>query len=167
MVAPTIPDDLTNATQDTVEAFLKVDSPVDLGAIDWSASLHYVSGVDPDGNPLVVVDDADNPTIVVDFTPEIEQYPNQDPQTPSLPYTASGGGTFDAVVSLTRLGGDGASEATGNAIVTVKDATGVVAQQSMPLDLRLLPVDDTGRRLGLRADQRHRLLDRRDRPRRG
>ncbi len=128
----------TDSVQHTVEIYLATDSPVDLTAIDYSASLHYLSGVDDQGDPLVVEKNG-QPTINVDFAPEIEQYPNSSPALPAVTATP-GAGTFDALVSVTRLGGDGTSVATSEAIVTIKDVAGtIVAQAPVTLDFRVLP----------------------------
>ena len=62
-VFPTEADPDVIPSQDTMEAYLAVDSPIDLTKVTFDASAHYVS----------------EPTIVVDFLPEIEQYPHQHP----------------------------------------------------------------------------------------
>ena len=127
-VFPTEADPDIEPDQDTVEAYLAVDSPIDLTAIGWQPTIHYLNATatDSDGNPVVInVNDANgDPQIVVDLLPEIEQYPNSSRTTPAAPYTSSGG-TYDLVVNLTRP----LLAKSGQAIVTIKNTAGLLVDE--------------------------------------
>lgn len=108
--------------QDTAEAYLAVDSPIDLTAINWQPSLYYLAATDSAGVPIQVNDASNVPRIVVDLLPEIEQYPNSSRTAPSVPYTAGANGTYDLAVTINRP----LLAPAGQAVVTVKNTAGVV-----------------------------------------
>lgn len=105
-VVPTQADPDVTPSQDTVEAYLAADSPVDLTQVSFSPSAHY------DGEP----------TTVVDFLPEVEQYPHQSPRTVASTVTADG--TYDVSAAITNP-----SNAT-TAVMTVKTAAGVLVDKA-------------------------------------
>ena len=115
------PDDNTPGSQDSLSVKLVSDSPIDLHAIDWNPSIQYTSGVQGDAlhTPLP------NPAAIkFDMTPEIEQYPNTNPATVSMPWNSgSSAGSRDAKVKL----GSALFNPGGTAVVTVKTRQGVVA----------------------------------------
>ena len=106
-VFPTEDNPDVTPSQDTMEAYLAVDSPIDLTKVSFAPSAHYIS----------------DPTIVVDFLPEIEQYPHQSPQ--SVATTVSANGTYDVEAIINRAGNADATTAT----MTVKTAAGVVVDR--------------------------------------
>ena len=105
-VFPTEANPNAKPSQDTVEAYLAVDSPVDLTKVSFAPSARY--------------DDA--PATVVDFLPEIEQYPHQSPRTVAKTVTAKG--TFDISAVITNP-----SNAS-TVIMTVKTAAGVLIDKA-------------------------------------
>ena len=105
-VFPTATNPNVKPSQDTVEAYLAVDSPVDLTKVSFAPSARY--------------DDA--PATVVDFLPEIEQYPHLSPRTVAKTVTANG--TFDISAVITNR--DKAS----TVIMTVKTAAGALIDKA-------------------------------------
>jgi RHS repeat-associated protein len=119
-VYPTAADPDVEPEQDTVEAYLAVDSPIDLTAVSWQPRLFYLNATDSAGDPVVVNDAGGNPQIVVKLLPEIEQYPNSSRTSPVVPYAAEDDETYDLVVDISRP----LLAKAGTAIVTVKNADG-------------------------------------------
>ncbi|AXH95673.1 SpvB/TcaC N-terminal domain-containing protein [Ornithinimicrobium avium] len=139
VTAPPLPDpdhpEQQVGAPDTVGAHLAVDTPIDLGAVEWSSSLTYTAATGPDGTALDVADADGDPRMVMDLTPEVDIYPQRRPAGVSVPWTSSVGGTFDAVVGLTQDTG----QVGGPVTVSVKDADGVVAQATLKLDPNPVP----------------------------
>jgi RHS repeat-associated protein len=136
-VQPTEAHPNVTPSQDSVTVKLGTDSPIDLHAITWDPTLHYLSAVDSDGNPKPVFDSHGNPITTLTMTPEIEQYPGSSSTTISSPWTSTTGTTRDATVTFTR----GADSKAGTAIVTVKTLTGVVARHAVNIPAALLGGD--------------------------
>jgi RHS repeat-associated protein len=111
--------------QDTIEAYLAVDSPIDITAVSWDASAHYLNATDANGDPIDVTDDNGDPTVVVDLLPEIEQYPYQSPSTPAATFQATAG-TYDLAVGLFRPFGAPAT----SGVATIKTATGTLVAKA-------------------------------------
>ena len=105
-VYPTEANPNVTPSSDTIEAYLAADSPVDLTKVSFSPAASY------DGAPEVVVD----------FLPEIEQYPYQSPRTVAKTMTANG--TYDVHADITNP-----SDAT-TAVMTVKTAAGVLVDKA-------------------------------------
>ncbi|GEM_PF-1329699 len=132
-----------NGSTDTVEAYLAVDSPIDLNAITWTPELFYLDATDVNGDPLDVVDGNGEYIRSVDLTPEIEQYPIHSSTGPVSPWESTTGDTLDAIVSFSGAAvprdGDG-NRRYPAAVLTVKTADAVVVQQAFTL----VATDDSG-----------------------
>jgi hypothetical protein len=124
-----------SSSQDSVTAYLAVDSPIDLTAITWNPTLHYLSAQNSQGDPITVFDTHANPTTVMNLLPEIEQYPDRSSADVSTPWTASTNETYDAVVKL----GLGSGTPGGAAMVLVKTRDGVVAKHELTIPASPLP----------------------------
>jgi RHS repeat-associated protein len=105
---------------DRLEVYLAADSPVDLGAIDWAATITYDAATDAAGTPLDVAPGG-NPIFEHHVRPHVEFYPGADPQRPAeatdLP------DEFTVVLQLDAIA-DEPGDAT--AVVTFKNANGTV-----------------------------------------
>lgn len=153
VAAPTITTDNANppkatTTFDRVSTYLAVNSPIDLTAVTWRPQLQYDTAFRLDGTgagatrvTVPTVDTNNQPTLVMDITPETEQYPFNHG---GLQVTGSpkADGTFDAVVSLSHPADIPAAQAW----LTIKDSAGNRVAQA-PLDLPAtgpgFPVTDT------------------------
>lgn len=70
-----------NAAGDTVPGDklnlrIEVDSNIDPGAVKWKPELRYLSATDDDGNPMSVVDNNGNPTMILKAPYDFDLYPN-------------------------------------------------------------------------------------------
>ncbi|MCP4376494.1 MAG: hypothetical protein GY794_10020 [bacterium] len=119
---------------DTVHAHLAVDNPIDLRAVEWAPKLIYTAAVDDQGDPIDV-GPAGDPKYRVDIYPEIEQYPNRSTVGISKPWVATSSDTFDAIVTMNR----GFESPEGEAIVSVRTRTGVVAKSTFILPPTIFP----------------------------
>ncbi|GLI28356.1 hypothetical protein ARHIZOSPH14_25980 [Agromyces rhizosphaerae] len=140
-VAPTT--DHPNGTTDTVRAYLAVDSPIDLNAITWTPELFYIAATDGNGDALEVTDSNGEYFRSVDLAPEIEQYPIHSSTGPVEPWESDTGDTLDAVVSFSGAAvprDENDDRRYPTAVLTVKTADGVVAQESFTL----ISTDETG-----------------------
>jgi len=127
--APVIPADPNLvATADYVHAHLEVDSPIDLGAVEWTPRLFYLAAVDDQGDP-VDVGPPDDPRILFEINPEVGQYPNRSSAGISTPWVATSSDVFDALVTLKRRFSSPESEA----IVSVRTRAGIVAKAAIYL----------------------------------
>ncbi len=152
VTAPPLPDpddpDATVDPPDMVGVHLAVDTPIDLSAVSYEASLTYLDEdgtgaplpvTDSNGDPVDVTDDAGNPTAVVPLAPEVDIYPERRPSGVSQPWTANtvDGTPYRALVELTQEAGS----VGGPVAVSVKTTEGVVVQET--LDLEATPVGAT------------------------
>lgn len=122
---PALPTDANpQAGPDRVSAWLDVDSPIDVQAVQWRPSLHYLSAYDR-ANNLVSATAA-----AVDLAPEVDHYPENDGGV-SVPWTPDDSGTVDAVLTLEDTGEKvPAGYEWGAVVLTVKSAGGLVAKGS-------------------------------------
>jgi RHS repeat-associated protein len=133
--APVLPTEANQiSSADVVHAHLEVDNPIDLGAVEWMPTLIYTAAVNDQGEP-VDVGSPDDPRIKFDINPEVEQYPNRSTAGISIPWVATSSDTFDAFVAVNR----GFESPEGEAIVSIRTRTGVVAKSTIFLPPAMLP----------------------------
>lgn len=115
------------AGPDRVSAWLDVDSPIDLHAIEWQQKLEYVSAFDREGEPVDTTD------LVIELAPEVDHYPMNDGGV-SEPWSPDATGAVDAFVEIGSTGTPfpvlTPPYALGEAVLTIKSADGLVAKES-------------------------------------
>ncbi|MFE9747156.1 SpvB/TcaC N-terminal domain-containing protein [Saccharothrix saharensis] len=115
---------------DTLSWKLRIDSPVDAGALRWVPRAHYTAaeGGVPVTNP------AGEPTIVINPPYEQDVYPATTLTAPQESYTASAGGTVTVQPSLALTG-------TGDArvVFTVKKRGALLGKRVVQVDAGVVP----------------------------
>ena len=106
---------------DRIEVYVAADSPVDLGEIDWNATITYVEAFDSGGSPMALTDVEGTPIFEHRVRPHVEFYPGTDPATPATAISLPN--TFTAVMAVTALADD---PGTAEAVVTFKNTNGTV-----------------------------------------
>ena len=104
------------AVYDSVEAYLSVDSAIELTAVTWNPTLTYTAAQDKNGNAVATTDPNGNATIKMDFPPEIVQYPTSSTVGISTPWNAGSGGGYHARVTIGRSG----DNVGGTAVLSIK-----------------------------------------------
>lgn len=122
-VQPTDPN--VQGTQDSLTVKLVTDTPIDLTAIAWNATIAYTSAFDKDGNPK----DLTRGPISFKMTPEVEQYPYRSRTSVSLPWRTASATTRNARVTFSMSSGSPG----GPAVVVVKTRTGVISRRTVNL----------------------------------
>ena len=125
---------VTTTTFNKVSAYLAVNSPIDLTKVTFRSQLQYDSAfrLGDNGQHIAVntVDSLNQPILLMDVTPEVEQYPHHAANALQQTGSPANTGTFDAVVTVSHGPDTPASEAW----LTIKTADGtVVAQQPIAL----------------------------------
>lgn len=101
---------------DSVEAYLSVDSAIELTAVTWNPTLTYTAAQDKDGNAVATTAPNGSPTVKMDFPPEIVQYPTSSPAGISTPWRAGAAGAYSARVTLGRS----SNNAGGSGVLSIK-----------------------------------------------
>lgn len=104
------------AVYDSVQAYLSVDSAIDLTAVTWNPTLTYTAAQDKDGNAVATTAPNGTPKIKLDFPPEIIQYPTSSVGGISTPWHAGSAGNYSALVTLGRS----TNNAGGTGVLSIK-----------------------------------------------
>ncbi|WP_436500390.1 SpvB/TcaC N-terminal domain-containing protein [Actinokineospora sp. HUAS TT18] len=117
--------DIPVTAQDTLSWRLKVDSPIDAGALSWVPKAHYTAaqGVD------AVVDDAGNPTIVISAPYDLDMYPATTLTAPQGSYTATTEGDISVQPNLAFAG----LTTSAKVVFTVKKRGALVAKRTIDI----------------------------------
>lgn len=116
----------SNSAQDTVQAKLAVDSPIDVTALSWTPDLHYTSATDSNGGVVPVTDPTTGqPSLSVTVPTDTDIYPETNLAAPQAPWTS----TLDRDVSLTPHVTFPLVHDAGQIALTVKDSAGLVAEK--------------------------------------
>lgn len=116
-----------NGTQDSVQARLDVDSPVDVTALDWAPDLHYTSATDANGKSVPTTDPATgDPTLGLTVPTDTSIYPETNLAAPQTPWTAPN----DEDVTLTPHVTFGPAHKAGQVTLSVKSDDALVAKRT-------------------------------------